>query len=49
MVDNYLKVFREIFDKSNHSAHYKMMMGDAFIENPKKQLETTATNPAHQQ
>lgn len=32
-VDNYLKVFRDIFDKSGHSAHYKMMMGDAFIEN----------------
>ena len=25
----YLKVFRAIFDKSGHSAHYKMMMGDA--------------------
>ncbi|MDT8429191.1 MAG: AAA family ATPase [Pseudomonadales bacterium] len=31
-VDNYLKVFRGIFDKSEHSAHYKMMMGDAFGE-----------------
>lgn len=28
MVDSYLKVFRAIFDKSGHSAHYKMMMGD---------------------
>ncbi len=32
MVDSYLRVFRAIFDKSKHSAHYKMMMGDAFVE-----------------
>lgn len=32
MVGAYLKVFRAIFDKSGHSAHYKMMMGDAFVE-----------------
>lgn len=31
-VDNYIKVFRAIFDKSEHSAHFKMMMGDAFVE-----------------
>lgn len=30
MIETYLKVFRQIFDKSNHLAHYKMMMGDAF-------------------
>jgi wobble nucleotide-excising tRNase len=34
MVDSYLKVFRAIFEKSKHDAHYKMMMGDAYIENP---------------
>ena len=34
MVDIYLKVFRAIFEKSDHLAHYKMMMGDAFVENP---------------
>lgn len=34
MVDNYLNVFRGIFDKSGHAAHYKMMMGDAFVEKP---------------
>jgi wobble nucleotide-excising tRNase len=34
MVDTYLKVFRAIFDKSEHSAHYRMMMGDAFVEEP---------------
>lgn len=28
-VDAYLDVFRAIFDKSGHLAHYKMMMGDA--------------------
>lgn len=33
-VDNYLKVFRGIFEKSDHGAHYKMMMGDAFVEEP---------------
>ena len=31
MVDAYLKVFKAIFDKSEHSAHYKMMMGDDFV------------------
>lgn len=34
MVDSYLKVFRAIFDESGHSAHYKMMMGDAYVEEP---------------
>ena len=33
-VDNYLNVFRGIFEKSNHGAHYKLMMGDAFVEKP---------------
>lgn len=32
MVDSYLKVFLAIFQKSGHSAHYKMMMADAFVE-----------------
>lgn len=32
MVETYLKVFQEIFQKSDHFAHYKMMMGDAFEE-----------------
>lgn len=31
-VDMYLTVFRMIFEKSNHCAHYRMMMGDAYIE-----------------
>lgn len=33
MVDTYLTVFRGIFDKSGHGSHYKMMMGDAYMEN----------------
>jgi wobble nucleotide-excising tRNase len=33
MVDTYLKVFRAIFDKSGHGSHYKMMMGDAYVDN----------------
>jgi wobble nucleotide-excising tRNase len=32
MVDSYLKVFRAIFDRSGHCSHYKMMMGDAYVE-----------------
>lgn len=27
MVDAYINVFRSIFEKTGHSAHYKMMMG----------------------
>lgn len=34
MVENYLKVFREIFVKERQIEHYKMMMGDAFVEEP---------------
>jgi len=33
-VDNYLKVFQAIFEKTNHHEHYKMMMGDAYVETP---------------
>jgi wobble nucleotide-excising tRNase len=32
MIEPYLNVFRDIFKKSDHMAHYKMMMGDAFVE-----------------
>lgn len=31
-VDNYLRVFRAIFEKAEHLAHYKMMMGDAYVD-----------------
>lgn len=34
MVQNYLKVFRAIFEKTKHFGHYKMMMGDDFVEEP---------------
>lgn len=34
MVDSYLRVFRAIFEKSQHGAHYEMMMGDAYVEDP---------------
>lgn len=33
-VENYLKVFRKIFEKSGNTAHYRMMMGDSFVEEP---------------
>lgn len=32
MVDKYLGVFREVFVRTKHLEHYKMMMGDAYIE-----------------
>lgn len=34
MVRNYLKVFRMIFERTNHYGHYRMMMGDDFVEEP---------------
>ena len=34
MVGAYLRVFRAIFVKAGHPAHYKMMMGDAYVEAP---------------
>lgn len=33
-VDKYLDVFRKVFEKHNHEAHYKMMMGNAFVPRP---------------
>jgi len=32
MVASYLRVFKSIFDKMDHGAHYKMMMADAFVD-----------------
>jgi wobble nucleotide-excising tRNase len=32
MFDTYLDVFRKIFEKHGHIAHYKMMMGDSYVE-----------------
>jgi wobble nucleotide-excising tRNase len=34
MVETYLNAFKQIFNKSGHLAHYKMMMGDAYVEGP---------------
>ena len=36
MVEGYLRIFRAIFERTDHLAHYKMMMGDAFVEAPIK-------------
>lgn len=43
MVDSYLKVFRAIFEKSKHGAHYKMMMGEAYVDVLNHVGETAAT------
>ncbi len=32
MLQNFLRVFRAIFNRTGHPGHYKMMMGEAFIE-----------------
>ncbi len=42
MVDSYLKVFRAIFEKSKHGAHYKMMMGEAYMDVLNDVSETAA-------
>lgn len=34
MVQNYLKVFRAIFEKTEHLGHYRMMMADDFVDEP---------------
>lgn len=36
-IDTYLKVFRAIFDKTDHLAHYRMMMGDSYVEKANKE------------
>lgn len=33
-IESYLQVFRDIFRISGHFAHYRMMMGEAFVEDP---------------
>jgi len=37
-VETYLKVFKAIFEKSDHLAHYRMMMGDAYEDVSAKDL-----------
>ncbi|HUZ95044.1 MAG TPA: AAA family ATPase, partial [Edaphobacter sp.] len=34
MVEGYLRVFRAIFEKTDHLAHYKMMIGETDVEPP---------------
>ena len=34
VIEKYLDVFRKVFETQNHEAHYKMMMGDAFVVRP---------------
>lgn len=46
LVDAYLKVFKAIFDKSEHSAHYKMMMGDDFVEDTSMAATTETVSQA---
>lgn len=40
MVDTYLNVFKSIFIKTDQIAHYKMMMGDAYVETPELEQAT---------
>ena len=40
-VDTYLKVFRAIFDKADHLAHYRMMMGDTYVDEVAGHAEVT--------
>src|SRR5699024_4403118 len=37
-VDNYLTVFRAIFEKAEHLAHYRMMMGEAYENEAENQV-----------
>lgn len=40
MVETYLNVFKSIFVKTDQIAHYKMMMGDAYVETPELEQAT---------
>lgn len=45
-IQSYLKVFHMIFKLSEHEAHYKMMMGDAYVElEDLARAGTAATTP----
>lgn len=39
MAESYLKIFFKIFKAAKHDAHYKMMMGDAYIDLDPEELE----------
>jgi len=36
MIDRYLEVFKAIFEKTDHMAHYKMMMRETLPSNPQQ-------------
>lgn len=38
VVETYLHVFKEIFVKENHLAHYEMMMGETFVDDDSKNM-----------
>lgn len=42
-IDRYLAVFRRIFEVSDHLGHYKMMMGDAYVDSSSEETEEVAT------
>lgn len=42
-VERYLSVFRRIFEASDHLGHYKMMMGNDFVESPILAVEAVVT------
>ena len=42
LVDTYLDVFRAIFNKTGHAAHYRMMMGDAYVDEPTAPIQAEA-------
>lgn len=46
MVENYRKVFFKIFKYSEHLAHYKMMMGDAYVDLDVTEEAKTEPEPA---
>ena len=45
-IDRYLTVFQRIFEESGHGGHYKMMMGDAYVELPVNMQKTAEPLPA---
>ena len=43
MVESYLSVFRRIFEKTGHNAHYEMMIGEEAGEKRIEALEAVTT------
>jgi wobble nucleotide-excising tRNase len=49
MAESYLKIFFKIFKAAKHDAHYKMMMGDAFVDlDPDESAEPHAETEARE-